>query len=278
MVLRFTKMHGLGNDFIVIDAREQAFALTKSQIQRLADRRFGIGFDQVLVLETSHDPQAAFGYRIFNADGNEVGQCGNGARCLFSYCHRKQLCDDQLIVKTQHHLMTLSRDGDRVKVGLGIPTFEPKEIPIHAQSKHGIYTLVCHDQAMQFMALSIGNPHAIITVNDSEKAPVQAIGECFQQHLEIFPESVNVGFMQIITSQHIKLRVYERGSGETLACGSGAAAAVAAGIRAGLLANSVTVALPGGRCRVDWDGAGISYLIGDTAWVYEGQINLADLA
>jgi diaminopimelate epimerase len=280
MKLQFTKMQSLGNDFIVIDSRHQPFAISAEKIKSLAQRHYGIGFDQMLVLENTLDTQADFGYRIFNASGAEVAQCGNGARCLFAYIMAKKISTKPAIhLKTANRTLHLFHQQNAIGVDLGEPNFTAAAIPIRLTAKNLYYQLpypsldqAPPQQTLTFMALSVGNPHAIIGVSDLDTAPVATLGPALQA-ADCFPESVNVGFMQILTEDRIKLRVFERGAGETLACGSGAAAAVAAGICSGQLSHRVTVHAQGGDCQVQWAGPGHSLtLVGDAELVFEGWI------
>lgn len=279
MKLNFTKMNGLGNDFIVIDSRQSAFPLNAQQIQQLAHRRHGIGFDQVLVLESSQDKQADFYYRIFNADGSEVSQCGNGARCLFTYLVEKNISKVKTItVQTHQQRLKLFPDGDSVGVELGIPNFDPSDIPTTLSADNYEYQIQLDNKPCRFTALSVGNPHAVITVKDVDIIEIAHLSQQLQQS-SYFPQSVNVGFMQIVDRDNIKLRVYERGAGETLACGSGAAAAAITGILQQKLNSQVHVHARGGSSRVSWDGIGHAVkLYGDTASIYDGVIDLAKLS
>jgi len=276
MKLSFTKMQGLGNDFAIFDGINQPMALSPRQIQSLADRHFGIGFDQLLLVESARSKEADFSYRIFNADGGEVEQCGNGARCFARFIHDKGLSNKrELVIETKAGLLRprLQRDG-MVAVDMGCPTFEPAEIPFIAAAPAQQYRLELGDATIELSALALGNPHAVIVVEALDSAPVETLGPAIECHPS-FPERVNVGFMQILNSGQIKLRVYERGTGETLACGSGACAAVVAGIRLGLLQQRVQVALPGGLLTVEWSGDNNPVqLTGPATTVFEGTIEL----
>lgn len=272
MKIKFTKMHGLGNDFIVMDAVTQSISLDKQIIQKLSDRHFGIGFDQCLLVEATDDPQADFFYRVFNADGTQVEQCGNGARCILRFLidqgltHKKQLC---LATLGGYLNLRLNQDNS-VSVTMGEPIFEPSLIPFKTKQQQPSYTLSLNNKAITFHALSMGNPHAVIVVQDLDAQPISRVGAVLQKH-PAFPHSVNVGFMQIIDATHIKLRVYERGSGETLACGSGACAAVVAGILAHGLAEQVQVSLPGGELMIHWPSTKQPVVLtGPAVRVYEG--------
>ena len=276
MKLKFTKMHGLGNDFMVIDGINQSVTLSPQQIARWADRHFGIGFDQLLLVEKAEKAQALFKYRIFNADGSEVAQCGNGARCFAHFVRAKGLTEQTIIpVETHNGLLELIIiDDTRVQVNMGIPQFEPADIPLEAEHRHPTYRLHINSRTVEFSALSIGNPHAVIVVNDVATAAVETLGPAIESH-PMFPQRVNVGFLQIIDRQQFKLRVYERGSGETQACGSGACAAMIAGRKLDLLDSSATAYLTGGQLELSWQGEGKPVMMtGETADVYDGEINL----
>lgn len=276
--MKFTKMHGLGNDFVVIDAVNQSVCLTEVQIRRLADRHFGVGCDQVLVVEPPPDETVDFRYRIFNADGSEVSQCGNGARCFARFVRAKGLIDRDLIrVTTAAGRMTLELvDAERVRVEMGVPRFAPEEIPLAVHEESLEYQAEVDGVSFRFGAVSLGNPHAVIAVPDVTTAPVAEVGAALSCH-RLFPERVNVGFMQIVDSHHLRLRVFERGVGETLACGSGACAAAIVGIEQGLLRSPVTVRLPGGELQVEWGGRGMpAILIGPAEFVFEGEIEWTD--
>lgn len=276
MMINFSKMHGLGNDFVVIDAINQQISFTREQIRSLADRHFGIGFDQLLLVEKPESIEADFKYRIFNADGSEVSQCGNGARCFAKFVYEKKLTDKHKItVDTDSGplLLHLNSDG-MVSVNMGIPRHAPEQIPIQADQESRYYTVQVNNHEKAFGAVSIGNPHAVLQVIDINTAPVVELGAALESH-KFFPERANIGFMQIIDRNSIKLRVYERGSAETLACGSGACAATVIGIEQNLLDNDVCVELPGGQLRIHWSGRGQPVLMtGPAILVFEGQINL----
>lgn len=249
----FTKMHALGNDFVVLDFTQARFELSPELAARIADRHFGVGCDQILIVEPSPAADIDFGYRIYNADGSEVGQCGNGARCFALYVHRKGLSNKSTIsVQTLSGVMRLSIDPNtqQVQVNMGAPVFAAADIPLNLANA-ARYQLDIAWGTVEFSAVSMGNPHAVITVDDVSRAPVFEVGSQLQAHAA-FPQSVNVGFMRIHSRQHISLRVFERGAGETLACGSGACAAVVAGIQQGVLDHTVTVSLTGGDLQVSW--------------------------
>lgn len=276
MEIQFTKMHGLGNDFVVFDTFQQAIDLTPEQVRFLADRHFGIGCDQVLVLGRAQTPDVDVSYRIYNADGGEVAQCGNGARCAASYLHDHGLVSkDEIVAETSNGILTLYTEGDGlVRVNMGVPRFEPKDIPIDTDDRVAHYRLSAGQAGLEAAILSMGNPHAVIIVDNVEQAPVQVLAPQVQQDA-LFPEGVNVGFMQIVDKSHIRLRVYERGAGETLACGSGACAAVVAGCQDGLLQGTVDVELRGGNLAITWRGEGEPvWMTGPAATVYEGRIDL----
>ena len=275
MNLHFTKMQGAGNDFIVINGIDQPFTLNIGQIQALAHRQFGIGFDQLLLIESSNI--ADFKYRIFNADGSEVAQCGNGARCFAKFVFDHDLTSKHTIsVETASGIITpkLEENG-LVTVNMGAPRFLPSEIPFIADAQANIYSLEVNGERTAISALSMGNPHAVLIVEDVETAPVQAVGRQIEVH-PLFPERVNVGFMQIINQHHIKLRVFERGSGETLACGTGACAAAVAGIQLGLLQSPVKVSARGGELHIAWLGNGSPVMMtGPAVTVFSGTISIA---
>ncbi|MFK5951397.1 MAG: diaminopimelate epimerase [Methylococcales bacterium] len=275
--MKFTKMHGLGNDFVVIDAIKQNISLTPSQIKFIADRNFGIGCDQLLLVEKPISSNADFKYRIFNADGSEVAQCGNGARCFARFVRDKKLTTkDKITVDTDSGQLILTFDkAGLITVNMGIPRHLPKEIPLDTEQQALSYKLLVNHTEIQFGAVSMGNPHAVIIVKDINTEPVVKIGAALESHV-FFPERANIGFMQIINRQHIKLRVYERGAAETLACGSGACAAVVIGIEQNLLdQNNITVELPGGQLEINWAGRGHAvFMKGPATSVFEGQIEL----
>lgn len=273
-------MHGLGNDFIVIDAINQSVALTTSQIQFLANRNFGIGCDQLLLVEKSVNSDVDFKYRIFNADGGEVAQCGNGVRCFAQFVHDKGLTDKTTIaVETNSGVIypSIQEQGD-IRVDMGTPHFEPNDIPFLAEQQAVNYFLdLPNTQRIEVSAVSVGNPHAVILVDDIDTADVAILGPMIEGHKD-FPERVNVGFMQILSPNEIKLRVFERGVGETLACGTGACAAVVCGIQRGLLAREVSVSLLGGQLMIAWgnDNASVQ-MTGSATQVFNGEIAWATI-
>ena len=270
--LHFTKMEGLGNDFVVVDATREAFALSAAEIRRLADRRFGVGCDQVLVVETARG-DADFRYRIFNADGGEVEQCGNGARCFVVFVREHGLTDKREIrVETAGGLIVprLEADGE-VSVDMGAPRFAPDEIPFMGGTGEALDTLEVDGREIRVSVISMGNPHAVQIVDDVEAAPVSTLGPAIEAHPR-FPERVNAGFMEIVDRDTIRLRVFERGAGETLACGTGACAAVVAGRRLGLLNERVRVATRGGALTIAWPGDGAAVVMkGPARTVFEGE-------
>jgi len=279
MKIPFTKMHGTGNDFVVFDAIRHVVSLSPEKVRRLADRHTGVGCDQVLVVERPTRPDVDFRYRIFNADGEEVEQCGNGARCFARFVRSHGLTDkDEIAVETQCGIIRprLEPDG-QVTVNMGAPRFEPGEIPLQAPARATTYELDVAGRLIEVSALSLGNPHAVQIVADVECAPVTTQGAAIERHPR-FPRRVNAGFMQIVDRRHIRLRVFERGVGETRACGSGACAAVVAGRQRGLLDATVEVSLPGGVLRIAWAGEGEPvWMTGPAASVFDGSIDIEAL-
>ena len=276
MKLKFSKMHGLGNDFVVLDGVRQQVSLTPEQLRYLADRHFGVGCDQILLVEAPSQPSVDFRYRIFNADGSEVEQCGNGARCFVRFVHEAGLTEKREIrVETQKGIITLRLEGNgNVTVDMGIPRFLPHEIPFLHDDDVVIYNLDVADETLEISVVSMGNPHAVQVVASVDNAPVGEHGPLIENH-ERFPQRVNAGFMQIVDRHAIKLRVFERGSGETLACGTGACAAVVAGIRRGLLDSPVRVTTRGGDLNIVWGGPGRPVLMsGPAVTVFTGEIEL----
>ena len=276
MPVPFTKMHGAGNDFVVFDGITRPVSLTPEKIRRLADRHFGIGCDQVLLVERPTASGADFRYRIFNADGGEVEQCGNGARCFVRFVRDKRLtAKDEIAVETLSGMIypRLEPDGN-VTVNMGVPRFEPAEVPFEASTRENVYDLEVNGRKLSVTVLSMGNPHAVQVVPEVDSAPVNTQGPLIERHPR-FPQRVNAGYMQIVDRGHIRLRVYERGAGETLACGSGACAAVVAGRQRGLLDDKVDVNLLGGTLRVSWAGEGQPvWMTGPAVTVFEGTIDL----
>jgi len=276
MQLKFTKMHGAGNDFVVVDLISQRCRLRHRDLRHLADRRFGIGCDQILVVEPPRSPDVDFRYRIYNADGGEVEQCGNGARCFARFVRDHKLTNKRRIaVETAAGIIVLHyRDNHQVEVDMGPPEFEPERIPFNAPACADHYALTVLEQKLEIGAVSMGNPHAVVRVDDVATADVTGLGPHIENHSD-FPQRVNAGFMQVISEQEIGLRVFERGVGETLACGTGACAAVAYGRMRGWLQDTVTVQLPGGKLSITWQGPGHNVLMtGPTTVVFEGTIKI----
>ena len=275
MKYKFTKMHGLGNDFVLIDCVNQSVRLNPEQLRYLADRRLGIGCDQILLVEKT-ESNADFRYRIFNSDGSEVEQCGNGARCLVRYVYDKGMTQKKEIsLETLGGIIfpKLEINGE-VTVNMGIPKFEPKEIPFVADKRMPTYLLDIDEKKIEFSILSMGNPHAVQIVEDINHSPILTEGSLIESHSR-FPKYVNAGYMQIVNREHINLRVHERGAGETLSCGTGACAAVVAGISRGLLDSTVTVSTTGGDLSICWKGGNNSvWMTGPAISVFDGEIEL----
>lgn len=274
MQLRFTKMHGAGNDFVMIDMISQSFTLRPKHVRRLADRHLGVGCDQVLVVEAPTQPEMDFRYRIYNSDGSEVEQCGNGARCFARFVREKKLTTKKIIrVETAGGPIELRvQDAQRVEVNMGSPRLEPADIPYLASQRSVSYQLKVQGHNQEIGAVSMGNPHAVLRVDDVSKADLEHLGPIVENTPE-FPERANVGFMQVVSETEIRLRVFERSVGETLACGSGACAAVVYGILQGWLRDAVTVSLPGGKLSISWEGDGQPVMMtGPTAVSFEGSI------
>ncbi len=275
MHFHFSKMHGLGNDFMVVDCITQNVFFSAELIKRLADRHTGVGFDQLLIVEAPYDPETDFHYRIFNADGSEVEQCGNGARCFARFVTMKGLTNKRSIkVSTKKGKMVLNlTQDDLVTVDMGVPEFEPKRIPFTAKQREKTYLMRVGERTLFSGAVSMGNPHVVNVVDDINTDDVATLGPLLESH-ERFPERVNAGFMQIHSRNKVSLRVYERGVGETQACGSGACAAVAVGIDQGQLDSEVTVTLLGGELTIKWEGEGKSlFMTGPATHVFDGQIS-----
>ena len=269
-------MHGLGNDFVVLDGISQRLTLTTDQYRKIADRHLGIGCDQILLIEKATRDDADFRYRIFNANGNEVEQCGNGARCFMRYVLDKGLTrKTETRVETAGGIIVPRMEADHsVTVNMGVPRFAPEEIPFEANKRALTYVLSVKKRRVEINALSMGNPHAVQVVKNVDKAPVTTQGPLIDRHSR-FPQGTNAGYMQVVNRSRIKLRVYERGAGETLACGSGACAAVVAGIQRGLLDSQAVVETRGGELNVRWDGEGNPvWMTGDAVTVYEGTIEI----
>ena len=280
MKVHFTKMHGIGNDFIVLDHTKSPFQLSKEVIQSLSHRQLGVGFDQLLVVEKTTLEDVDFKYRIFNKDGGEVEQCGNGARCFYRFVKDKHLTDKVSIrVETKSGVIELTEDNERmIEVNMGEPIFNPKLIPFLSESEKNEYPISIdlphQEETLNMAILSMGNPHAVITVKDTHTAPVTTLGPYLESH-KLFPKRVNVGFMEIITPHHIRLRVFERGVGETLACGTGACAAVVSGIKSKSLSSPVKVDMQGGSLTINWKGSGHPVMMkGPAVTLYEGDIEI----
>jgi diaminopimelate epimerase len=276
MRLVFTKMQGLGNDFVVLDGTKQHIQMTSDLARRIADRHFGIGCDQILIVEKAQDRDADFRYRIWNQDGGEVEQCGNGARCFVRFVHDKGLTTDtEIRVRTNSGIIVprLEKDGT-VTVNMGVPVLQPKHIPFDSDSFDVVQPLEVQGVMREITAVSMGNPHAVQVVDDVDAAPVLTEGPLIEHHPR-FPQRVNVGYMQVLDREHVRLRVWERGTGETLACGTGACAAVVAGMLRGLLEERVLVDMKGGQLTLQWAGNGMPVMMtGPATSVFEGEINL----
>lgn len=276
MLLEFTKMHGLGNDFMVVDLISQRAFFDAMTIRRLADRHFGIGFDQFLIVEAPDFPNVDFKYRIFNADGSEVEQCGNGVRCFARFVYERQLTNKKRFkVQTSAGIVEpeLGENG-WVRVNMGYPKFLPTEIPFVAEEADVLYDIaLANDESLTIDVVNMGNPHAVTIVPDVLTADVAKIGPQVEAH-ERFPQRVNAGFLQIVDEKHARLRVFERGVGETMACGTGACAAAVSGMRRGLLANNVEIELAGGKLQIEWKEGDVVWMTGPTATVYEGRLDL----
>ncbi len=276
MKLKFTKMHGLGNDFVVIDAINQPVQMTPALAKHFGDRRFGVGCDQLLIVESPTRPGVDFRYRIFNADGSEVEQCGNGARCFVRFVVDKQLTDKtEIRVETRSGIITPRlAEGGMVTVDMGVPVLEAARVPFQAEVEAVVHTLEVGGERLEITAVSMGNPHAVQVVADVDRAPVEQFGPLIEHHPR-FPARVNAGFKQVLKPDEIRLRVFERGAGETLACGTGACAAVVAGILRGLLASPVRVHTRGGDLSIAWAGVGQPVLMtGPAVSVFEGCIEV----
>lgn len=274
MNLRFTKMQGTGNDFVVIDATRARFTPSRALLGRLTDRRFGVGCDQVLVVEAPSTPDVDFDYRIFNADGSEVGQCGNGARCLARFVFERDLSSrPRLRVRTRTALLTLERLADgQVRVDMGVPMFDPRDVPYAAAHRQLRYAITLDGQHIEFGIASMGNPHLMLEVADVDRAPVESWGPRLESHVD-FPERVNVGFLQVLSPSQARLRVFERGAGETLACGSGACAAIAIARTWGRVGPRVEVQVRGGLLVIEWAGEGQPVLMtGPAETVFNGEL------
>lgn len=275
MLIHFSKMHGLGNDFVVIDSVTQNIFLNREQIARLADRHCGVGFDQLLIVEPPYDPDVDFHYRIFNSDGSEVEQCGNGARCFGRFVRMKGLTNkEEISVSTKKGVIRIRLEADgMVNVDMGKPVLEPSQIPFRANKAETTYILRANEQTFLVGAVSMGNPHCMMLVDDVDTAPVLETGALLTQY-ERFPEGANVGFMQITGESSANLRVFERGVGETRACGTGACAAAVWGILQSKLTSPVAITLPGGTLDITWQQGSSLWMRGPAEHVYDGQISL----
>jgi diaminopimelate epimerase len=276
MLVKFTKMQGAGNDFVVVDSFTSSVTLSPVQVKKIANRHFGVGCDQLLIVEKATQPNVDFRYRIFNADGGEVEQCGNGARCFVRFVTEKGLTKKhEIVVETRCSIITLTlRDDGQVTVNMGAPIFGPAEIPFIADTRQKSYALQVNNHVASVAAVSMGNPHAVMLVDDVEIANVAELGPLIESHTS-FPQRVNAGFMQVLNPHEIKLRVYERGAGETLSCGTGACAAVVSGIQLGLLQSPVMVHTRGGKLNIEWHGEGQPVMMtGPAEIVFEGEIEI----
>jgi diaminopimelate epimerase len=276
MRIDFTKMHGVGNDFVVFDAPRDASILQPERLRRLGDRRTGIGFDQALVLERARRADTKLFYRVFNCDGEEVEQCGNGARCIAALLHHRGLTENGAVTLDSPAGLVRARIGDagQVSVDMGVPNFDPRSLPFDAPREADSYPLEVAGRTLQIGAVSLGNPHAVLTVESVETAPVASLGPAIERHAR-FPKRVNAGFLQVVARAEVRLRVYERGAGETRSCGTGACAAVAVGRRRGLLDGEVRVGVRGGELRVNWAGHGEHiWLTGPAEISFEGHVEV----
>ena len=276
MMIQFSKMHGLGNDFMVVDGITQKVFFSPELIRRLSDRHFGIGFDQLLLVEPPYDPEQDFHYRIFNADGSEVQQCGNGARCFARFVRLKGLTNkDRIAVSTMSGRIVLQVEQDgQITVNMGVPEFEPGKVPFRAQKAEKTYLLRVAEQTVMCGVVSMGNPHCVLNVESVKTAPVETLGPLLES-FDRFPERVNVGFMEVVSAGEIRLRVFERGAGETMACGTGACAAAVIGMHQGKLRDRVKVQLPGGTLQIAWQGPGTPvFMTGPAEHVFDGELEL----
>lgn len=276
MLVRFTKMHGLGNDFVVLDLVTQRIKLNANIVRKLGDRNFGVGFDQLLIVEPPTTPDVDFRYRIYNSDGSEVENCGNGARCFAKFVRDKRLTGkDEIAVETANGRAVLKiREDRQVEVDMGAPRLNPADVPFEADTAAAIYPIEVDGETYEISAVSMGNPHGVLVVDDVDTAPVEVLGPQLEPHAR-FPQKANIGFMQIVSRSEIRLRVYERGAGETKACGTGACAAVVAGIQRGLLDSTVKAQLTGGELEISWTGGDAPVIMtGPATTVFEGQIFL----
>ncbi len=274
---RFTKMHGIGNDFVIVDARDALLSLTVDEIRRLADRRLGVGFDQLLTVERSPDPDCAWAYGIWNTDGSKAGQCGNGVRCIAAWLARDgRLPSGPVKLSSPSGSVEVEMlDDGQVRVDMGVPNFEADTIPSRDDINRLSHEITVAGSTVTINAVSMGNPHAVIEVDDVDAADVAIIGPALENS-QLFPERCNVGFVQVLARDHVRLRVWERGVGETRACGTGACAAIACLSRRGRVESHVSVDLPGGRLLIDWEGAGQSLsMTGPATFVFEGEWHIA---
>lgn len=276
MLVRFTKMHGLGNDFMVLDLVTQRVKLTPKIVEKLGDRNFGVGFDQLLIVEPPGSPDVDFRYRIYNSDGSEVENCGNGARCFAKFVRDKRLTGkDEIAVETANGRAVLKiREDRQVEVNMGAPRLKPADVPFDADAQGATYPISVDGEEYLISAVSMGNPHGVLLVDDVDTAPVETLGPKLEPHAR-FPQKANIGFMQVVSRDEVRLRVYERGAGETKACGTGACAAVVAGVLRGVLNDRVKVTLPGGDLEIHWAGGDTPVIMtGPATTVFEGQIFL----
>ncbi len=276
MLLHFTKMHGLGNDFMVIDSVTQNVTITSDRVRKWSDRHTGIGFDQLLIIAPPSHPDIDFSYRIFNADGSEVEQCGNGARCFAKFVRDKRLTSKKhIIVETASGIIELHvLTNNQIRVNMGKPRLQPTEIPLKVQQQATSYTLFVEQQSIEFSAVSMGNPHAVLRAEDLELAPVATLGPKIEHH-PLFPNKVNVGFLEVLDRHHAKLRVWERGAGETQACGTGACAAAVTAIQNNWMDSPINIKLAGGTLTIEWDkNDSPVFMTGNAVTVYEGKIQL----
>ncbi len=276
MKQRFSKMHGIGNDFVIVDCRDRPLALAAQQIAHIGNRHRGVGFDQLLTIEPATDASCAFAYRIFNTDGSSAQQCGNGLRCVAAWLHRAgALTQGAVKLQSPAGPIAIERlDDGRVRADMGVPMFDPASIPFEADREADEYRIDLDGESISFGAVSMGNPHAVIEVDDVARAPLQTVGAALSIDRH-FPNGCNAGFAQLVDRAHIRLRVWERGAGATLACGSGACAAVAILRRRGKLDDDVTVELPGGALQIEWAGAGSRlWMTGPAEFAFDGEIEV----
>ena len=276
MRLPFTKMQGLSNDFVIIDERKISYNLTEQDLKAIADRRIGVGCDQVLIIRSSNSGTVAASYFVFNSDGSRAGHCGNGLRCVARYLSRLQGIAESIWIEVGENFVEAQmQTGSLVRVSMGPPEFEPKKIPLKAEKEREVYTMLVNGERMRFGAVSVGNPHAVIKVDDVDFAKISEVGSAVQRS-RLFPEGVNVGFAQIVSPTEIHLRVFERGAGETPACGTGACGAVAVCRKWRLIEDRVNVELPGGKLTIEWDDetADSIWMTGPAEHVFTGEINL----